>query len=476
MTWSLLFELGYLLGLGFVPRVLSKRKEPAATLAWILAVVLLPYVGLAAYFMIGAPSFRRRARKKRAANDRMAPGLARIEDALQQDEACRFDPATLDERRREIMRLGSEVADMPVLGGNAVDIFDDGRAAFPALEAAIAAATDHVHVEYYIFRADATGRRLLALLTERARAGVEVRLLVDGLGSIALSDRDLAALREAGGRDAVFLPVSLVRRPLAFNFRNHRKIVVVDGRVAFTGGLNVGDEYSGRRRYAWRDTHMRIEGPSVASLGEVFAEDWNFATGEELTAPRYFPQPRRSGDVVAQVIDSGPDQPQQSIHRILFSAITLAERRCWLTTPYFVPDPAILVALQCAALRGVDVRILLPSKGDLPLVQLAGRSFYEELLAAGCRIWEYQPVMLHAKTMTIDGCWGTVGSANMDIRSFRLNFEVNLVAYGRSFATRLEQIFETDLSRSTEIQRDGRPLGSSTRLLQSAARVMAPVL
>lgn len=476
MTWVHVLELGYLLGLALVPRIVSSRRESSATLAWLLAVVLLPFAGALFYFVVGAPTFRRRTRKKRAANAEVAPALRRLEDALRVDQAAHWAEGELEERHRTLMALAARVTDAPVLGGNELEVLDDGRAASRALEDAIAGARDHVHLEYYIFRPDETGQRVLKLLAERARAGVEVRLLYDGFGSLALREADVAELCAAGGRAAPFLPIGLWRRPFQFNFRNHRKIVVVDGKIAFTGGLNIGDEYSGRRRrYAWRDTHMRIRGPVVVSLQEVFAEDWYFATSEDLVDARYFPPPERAGEMVAQVIDSGPDRPYQPIHRILFTAITLAQDRIWLTTPYFVPDPSIVVALQAAALRGIDVRLLLPSYGDLPLVQLAGRSFYDELLEAGCRIFEYQPVMLHAKTMTVDGCWGTAGSANMDMRSFRLNFEVNLVVYGEAFARRLEDIFLRDLERAREILRD-RTVGAWDRFVQGAARTLAPVL
>jgi cardiolipin synthase len=220
---------------------------------------------------------------------------------------------------------------------------------------------------------------------------------------------------------------------------------------------------------------MRLEGPAVAKLQEVFAEDWYFATGEDPIDPRYFPPPERAGELVAQVIESGPDRAFPAIHRILFTAITMAQDRIWLTTPYFVPDPAMLVALQAAALRGIDVRLLLPKRGDLPLIQMAGRSFYQGLLDAGCRIFEYEPVMIHAKTMTVDGSWATAGSANMDMRSFRLNFEINLVVYGESLAGRLERLFLADLARANEVGRDRR-VSTWQQVCEGAARALAPLL
>jgi len=264
------------------------------------------------------------------------------------------------------------------------------------------------------------------------------------------------------------------------NLRNHRKIVVVDGRVAFTGGVNIGDEYTGRKKRVgpWRDTHLRIEGPAAYHFQEVFAEDWHFATGEDPIEESWFPDPELSGEAMVQVVASGPDTDTQPIQRIFFAAITSARRRVWLTTPYFVPDQAMLAALETAALRGVDVRLLLPARSDMRLVLYAGRSYYDQLLTHGVQIYEYLQGVLHAKTMVVDETWATVGSANMDTRSFRLNFEINAAIYGPDFANQLGKVFLRDLKSAREVTREElaqrRHVGR--RVMESFARILSPVL
>ncbi|MCA9772616.1 MAG: cardiolipin synthase [Myxococcales bacterium] len=365
----------------------------------------------------------------------------------------------------------------PAHRGNRVDVLLDAADTYAALEAAIEGARHHVHLSYYIFRADETGLRFLKLLARKASEGVEVRLLVDGWGSSELGDPQVAPLVQAGGRFAVFAPVRWLVRAPTLNLRNHRKIVVVDGRIGFTGGLNIGDEYRGKlaRRGPWRDTHLRVEGPATARLQEIFAEDWFYAADEDLARHAYFPRPEPAGPSAVQIIESGPDESAEQIHRALFVAVTQAKERVWMTNPYFVPDRALLVAFETAARRGVDVRLLLPGRSDSPLTFHAGRGFYPFLLEAGCKVYEYTHGMLHSKTMVVDGCWSTVGSANMDRRSFALNFEANAIIHDVAVNRRLAEVFERDLL-------DARPatLPRSTdwgrRALEALCFVLAPLL
>jgi cardiolipin synthase A/B len=306
--------------------------------------------------------------------------------------------------------------------------------------------------------------------------------LIDGYGSFWLGRRWLGPLRAAGARAAVFLPARLVLfQPM--NLRNHRKIVVVDGEVGFTGGLNVGDEYRGKSG-PWRDTHLAIRGPAVARLEQVFAEDWHFVTRDEVEFARAIPPIAPSAvtghDATVAVVKSGPDvegMARETIHRVFFSAITTARSRVYITTPYFVPDRAIVVALQTAALRGVDVKLLLPGRSNHPFYAQAGRSFYEELLEAGVSIFEYGPGMIHAKTMVVDGCVALVGSANMDLRSFRLNFEVHAVMSGEGVASRLEGCFREDLRHSNPIVlSEFRQRGRGRRVVEGVARFVSPLM
>jgi cardiolipin synthase len=300
---------------------------------------------------------------------------------------------------------------------------------------------------------------------------------VDAVGASDLHEGDVQGLVDAGGSFGVFLPVSPLTRPFSVNFRNHRKIVVIDGTTALTGGMNVGDEYRGRMTTLgqWRDTHVVLRGPAALRYQEIFLDDWHFATGERVTAARYYPPPERAGSVTIEVVASGPDQTSEAILRKLFVAITKAEHRVWLTTPYFLPDRAISMALVTAAQRGVDVRLLLPGTSDQVLVLFAGRSQYDELLAAGVRIFEYQRGMLHAKTLVVDDLWATIGSANMDRRSFSLNWEANLVALDRNLATDLARVFQDDLGNAIEISK-GRPQSMLRTYAEAGSFLLSPLL
>jgi cardiolipin synthase len=314
----------------------------------------------------------------------------------------------------------------------------------------------------------------------KAQQGVEVRVLLDWIGAYSVRARFLAPLLEAGAKVAWFNPVSLTRlRTRYTNFRTHRKILICDGRIGFTGGINVSEEqtseFAGSR--AWRDTHIRIEGSAVRALQRVFIEDWHFATGELLNGPRYLRPARARGDEMVQIVASGPDGEGYAIHKLFFAAIASAHERVFITTPYFVPDDPILSALVTAAMRGVDVRVIVPAASDSRLVDLAARSYFPELLAAGVRLFEYLPRFIHAKTLVIDRHVAIVGSANLDNRSFRLNFEVCAAVYGTSFVARLAAAFEDDLHECREVRTKQIRRGSLVqRFGESVARLFSPLL
>ena len=469
---------GYLLAFAVIVRVLLQQREASATLAWILIIVFLPYLGVALFFLIGRPRVRRRTRKRLRSRYALERRLGRLP---YRDSGCDLviPESEMAELPRMISRVATCVNDTPPLRGNRTEVFIDADQAYDRMEEAIRSARHHVHMMSYIYRNDRAGRRFRDLLTEKAREGIEVRLLVDAVGSHQLDSGFFLPLQHAGGQYAEFMPVLPLRPTWRPNLRNHRKILVTDGRVGFAGGLNIGDEYQGRKKkYApWRDTHMRAEGPAAWRLQEIFADDWHFATDEDLIEPRYFPDILPAGEDLIQVVESGPDQPYETIHTVFFTAITEAQERVYITTPYFVPDAAVLLALKAASWRGVDVRVLLPGKSDLKLIQMAGRSYHRELLEAGVKLYEHRPGMLHAKTMVVDGSWATVGSANMDVRSFRLNFEVNLLVSGSSFASQMEEIFKRDIVGARELTLDDMQNKSRpTRFIESICRLLSPVL
>jgi len=483
--------------LALIPYVLLHKKDPGSTVAWILALVFLPGAGATLFLLFGRDRVRLPVQWKREADQRLRelrhhryrPRLAGVarERALQR---------LASPIERELFRLGLVLAGVEPSPGNAVTLLSDGEATYAALGRAIDAAERYVYAEYYLVQRGQAAAWLGERLIAAARRGVSVKLLLDGYGSFWIGPRWVKALRAAGVEVAFFLPARLLLlQPM--NLRNHRKIVVVDGHTGFTGGINIMDEYlgkdpKGRPISPWRDTHLALRGPAAESLGRVFELDWHFATRQPT--PRHDAEesgsfaslagakggPEEHGDATVAVVQSGPDvsgAARETIHRLFFSAIGLARSRVYITTPYFIPDRSILIALETAALRGVDVRLLFPSRSNHPVVFLAGRSFYEELLEAGVQIYEYGPGMIHAKTMVVDGSVSLVGSANMDLRSFRLNFDVHAVVRDEATAREIEGRFLEDLEVSRAVGAEAfQRRGRGTRIAEGAARLLSPLM
>ncbi|MBI4606234.1 MAG: cardiolipin synthase [Planctomycetes bacterium] len=470
----------YLLGAWAIVDILRRRKEPMAMLSWILGILLVPVLGAPLYYLIGERKVQRRGRKKRR---RSAPIVRAIRSVEARDEGAAGPQSSgagsaVDESMRQLAELSTKLGPFPLRAGNKLEAFLTAQETYEDILRSIETARHHVHLEYYIFRPDGTGRMFLDALVRKAREGVEVRLLLDGIGSWGTSDRFFRPLVEAGGRVETFLPALPWRRPWHLNCRNHRKIVVVDAKVAYTGSQNIGDEYRGRWREVgpWKDTHLRLEGPAVRELQEVFVEDWYYAAREELTSLKYLRRQPPAGASVVQVVPTGPDQEGNVLAHIFFEAIALARTSIRISTPYFVPDPGLIVALQNAAYRGVEVEILIPSRTDSRLVLWAGRSFYQELVRSGVKIHEFRHGMLHSKTVTIDDKWTLISSANMDVRSFLLNFEVTASIFDERIARRLLHDFRESLARSEPV----RPVSGRgpfwPGLLEGVARLMAPML
>ena len=480
MDWySLLpYVIGYVLTFVLIPVALLQRKPAVSTLAWMLAIVFMPYVGAVLFLVFGARRIPRKVRKKRRSDRGLAPGLGGLDDALEPFNVMQH-LADIHLHHHDVMALAARIGKSPPLQANQVDLMVDVNETYDLMEQALRDARHHAHLEFYVWQPDETGRRFRDVLVDRAREGVEVRLLLDSFGSLNLDDEFLAPLEDAGVQVGWFLPIRLLLPGRRLNLRNHRKIIVVDGHVGFTGGVNIGDEYTGKlaRWGPWRDTHLRLHGPVVHQLQQVFAEDWFFTTDEDLARREYFPTPEPAGDHVAQIIASGPTRQVDVIHDIFFAAIAGARERVLITTPYFVPSEAIATALTTTARRGVDVRLLLPRKSNQRLVLHAGRSYYEELLEAGIAIYEYTSGMLHAKVTVVDGRWAVVGSANMDTRSFRLNFEMDTIVYGSSVASHLEKVFHEDLNKAVRIRlAEFRHRRLGRRLVEATARLLSPVL
>ncbi|MFN0206906.1 MAG: cardiolipin synthase [Planctomycetota bacterium] len=449
--------LGYASAIALIPRVVLARRESAATLSWLMFLLFVPVLGPIAYWLFGERRLKRFVRKRRFL------GQTLLQSRGVERGRASFEPNPgLDARDRDTIIITTKLADVPPSAGNEIKVFIDANEASEAMLRAIDDAKNHIHFVVYIFRPDESGVVFRDHLVAAAKRGVKVKLLIDGAGSLLTKRSFFQSLTAAGGELAVFLPVNIFRGLYHANLRNHRKILIIDGATAFTGGLNVGDEYGSsgirkkrQRKFGpWRDSHLQLRGPAVAALQDVFAEDWYFTTEREIDAASAYPELLTAGDSFVHVLPSGPDLDWEVIHHAIFTIITKATDHIFLTTPYFVPDRSMLVALATAALRGVDVRLLLPGQSDLALVQAAGRYHYSELLRAGVRIYEYQKGILHAKTVAVDNRWATIGSANLDLRSFRINFELNVVVYGSACATGLHETFIKDLDDSVEITKE----------------------
>lgn len=383
------------------------------------------------------------------------------------------------------LALEAEIVGSPLVASNKVELLVDGPTTYDAMFAAIENAKDHVNLETYIIDDDEIGRRFAELLISKQRGGVQVNLIYDSVGAINTPKAFFESLKENGVNVLEFNPINplLARKGWQVNRRDHRKLLIVDGQVAFVGGINISSVYSsgsfGRFKSTkadtpWRDTHLRMAGPVVTEFQKLFMATWSGQKGEPLASRDYFPEPSSKGNEVVRAIGSSPEEPYSQIYATLLSAINSAETQVWLTNAYFVPDPQLLSTLKEAVQRGVDVRLLLPEKIDSAMVYYASRSYYDELLSAGVKIYERQDALLHAKTALIDGVWSTVGSTNLDWRSFINNQEINAVMLGQDFGAQMQALFEKDLASSKLVTLEAwRNRSVLARIKERAARLWA---
>lgn len=454
--------------------IILQKRSPVATLGWILALAFLPYIGFLIYHFLGPHKLIKQQFK------RLIPrtSLKEHSDYLQ----GHIPVLTINEHPEEVghvAELVRKTTGYPLTSAQDLQLLVDGEQTYTAILDAVAQAKHHIHLEYYIFEPDHIGTTLRDLLITKANAGVRVRLLADGLGSSNLKSRFLKPLLDAGAQFAFFHKphLSQLFKPMV-NFRTHRKIVICDGNTGFTGGLNITDEEDERIHPddAYHDIHLKLTGNAVHWLQMTFLEDWFYATRVQNIPDvrRYFPI-NPTGPFPVQVIPSGPDNPWEIIHRFYLTIIQRAQHRVWLTTPYFVPTEPTLFALTNAALRGVDVRLLVPKQSDSRLVTYAARSYFGELKAAGVKIWEYDQRMLHSKTIVIDRQYSLIGTANFDNRSFRLNFEICVAGYGEALTDKLAEQFLKDLD-AAELVPEQRKISFIARFFEAIARLSSPLL
>lgn len=472
-TLSVLFTLSAIF-IGFL--IFLENRHPTKTLTWLVVLGAFPVIGFIFYILFGQSYRKKKLFRQKALMDEQA--FSKIEGNRQISER---DIDQMGGHQKLLFRLAHNLGKSPISFATDTRVLTNGEKTFTAIIDELKKANFHIHLEYYIVRDDELGREIQKILIEKAKAGVEVRFLYDAVGSWKLSNSYIIELREAGVNMIPFSPVKVPVINHRINFRNHRKIIVIDGNVGFVGGLNIGDEYLGKNNYFgfWRDTHLFVKGEAVRSLQLIFLQDWYYMTEENLLTPEYLsPELVENAELGGvQMLAGGPDNEWEVIKNVFFSMIVSAKESIWIATPYFIPDEDILTSLKVAALSGIDVRIIVPYRPDKKIVFHASRSYFPELLEAGAKIYEYNNGFLHSKVIIVDKELASIGTSNMDMRSFHLNFEVNAFLYRTRSTQTLVEDFLSDINHSAEIHYHTFMKRSlALRLFESTARLLSPLL
>jgi cardiolipin synthase len=457
-----------------VVHILLNKRDPRGGALWITMSILLPFAGPAAYWILGINRLKRRSafRSKMRMNR---------EDPKPSSFSHTILPPSTSEGVTSLAVISERVTRQPLTAGNSIEPLYEGNKAFPAMLTAIGSARHSINLSTYILDKDAVGRRIISALCTSARNGVQVRVLVDGIGTSRAAISMARTLRGAGAKLAVFHPLlGLPMRRPSINLRNHRKLLIIDGKEGFTGGLNITSRHflsRVKKTPLVRDIHFRVEGPVVSSMQEVFAQDWQASRNEVLEGEPFFPEPLQPGSDLIRAVPSGPDEDFENIYEIILGALRSARSDVLIMTPYFIPDRTIIHALRSAVLAGVAVDLVLPEKSDHPLVQKASMAYLSELIQTGVRTTLVWPPFVHSKLLVVDGFWSLIGSANLDSRSFRLNFEFDLEVYSRPIAEELTKYIRGMSAEGTVLESgmlSSRPL--PTRLFEGAVKIFSPYL
>ncbi len=463
--------------------VFYERKNPSTIWAWLMVLAIIPVFGWAIYLIFGFEGRKHKKFAEKAVRDEqilsdfMAKNPEMFHKQFSLLKKKSILPMPNSEHLNDVVAMNMRTGASAYHTNNSVKLYNEGNSKFKDLLKDIASAKQYIHMQYYIVRDDNLGRQIIEALAEKAREGVEVKFLYDGVGNAFNSINFNKPLKEAGGEVQLFLPPRWIR----INYRNHRKLAIIDGRIGYIGGLNIGDEYLGKvtRFGFWRDTHIRVVGDSVHDMELRFAMDWNYTKGSRLRLDeKYFPSIEpQNNQVPMQIVSSGPDTRWNNVQYAYFKMITEADKRIFIATPYFVPDDSLLEALKTAALSGVDVRIIIPAKPDHLFVYWSSLSYLGELLDAGVHCYEYTKGFIHSKVMTMDGLITSIGTANMDIRSFQLNFEVNAFLYDSDFTSMVDEQFNIDFDDCREITKVMYNSRSTiTRIREAFSRLISPLL
>lgn len=478
LFWLILDAVLLLTILVMVVVIIMENQDPIKTLSWILILFLVPIGGIILYVYFGVNPKKRKMIVMKEMSDKMSI------DRLIQDQLIRLNKKVFirDQRlvpKRHLMKLLLNNSKALITEYNHVRVLNNGRQTFGSIIYELENASQHIHMEFYIIEDDQIGNRIKEILIRKALAGCDVKVLYDDLGSWSLSRKYIRELTSSGVKVVSFMPVKTYAFANKVNFRLHRKIIIVDGRVGFVGGINIADRYLRGlgKNTRWRDTHLRLEGESVRSLQAIFLLDWNYASKSEDYDIRYFPDNTITDHKLVQIVASGPDSDWESIMQSYFAAIATASRYVYISTPYFLPNQSILTALKTAALSGIDVKLLLPERNDSWMVWRSSRSYVKELLEAGVHVYFYLKGFTHSKLMMVDDVFSSVGTANMDIRSFNQDFEANALIYDEAITLQLKQDFGEDIENSKEIFLDDwEQRRMMDKLQESFARMFSPLL
>ena len=483
--------ISYLASAAISMVIILENRDPARTVTWLLIFLLLPGVGLLIYAVFGRNIRKIKIFKtQKLANDikeeKLFENLEEIQELvkLEQDsikERSLADDELADYSKKRVISLLLNTGMFPFTTNNNIDVYIDGNQKFENLIKDIKLAKDHIHLEYFIIKDSEIGRKIRDLLIEKAKEGVKIRILYDDVGCwrFWFHRRFFNEMKKYGIDIMPFLPAKFPIIGSKLNYRNHRKIVVIDGKVGYTGGINIGDEYMGKNKKFgyWRDTHIRIEGTSVYLLQMTFLIDWYYTTKEIILIKKYFPKVSYCGDSMVQVVASGPDSDWEAIHYAYFSAICQAKKNIYIETPYFIPDESILRALKSAALSGVDVRIIFPKIADHKMVNSASYSYFADILKSGGKVYLYTKGFIHSKIVIIDDKISSTGSANMDLRSFMLNFEINAFIYDKDVIEIMTKDFFEDMKNSEELdESDFENRNIIIKAKESISRLFSPIL
>ena len=475
MNVSIILFVAYLINILFAfSLIFIERKEPTTTWSWLIILLVLPGIGFIIYLFFGQNLSRQKIfREKKVTDEKKVKEL--LEKFRREKEN-----SNISEEFMDLINMNYNNSGALYTVGNKVDTFIDGEKKFAELINDIRLAKKFIHIEYYIFRMDNLGKVIINELKKKVDEGVEVRLLVDGMGSKSLRGKKINYIRSLGIKFYLFFPGILPYINTRINFRNHRKIVVIDGNIGYVGGFNVGDEYinRGEQFKYWRDTHIRIQGEAVNELNKRFILDWDYASEGELKSyDEYFISQEGNGDIGIQIISSGPDNKEELIKNAYMKIINNAKKKVYIQTPYLVLDEPMKEALKISALSGVDVRIMVPGKPDHFFMEWILSANMGELMECGVKIYKYENGFIHSKTIIADGKVASIGTANLDIRSFQLNFEINAVIYDNNFTEEQEKIFINDMKNSKRVtMEEYNNRSRSIKIKEALIRLIAPIL